>query len=510
MCNRSPDPPTSPAARRASWLAVLAAPWLALVSPRRAGEKTRHAGVLRVSACYLLMVLVLSGVLTLLSAWSQTVAIDYAVMYPPSTQPALAAPRSPWVASPTATPEERSSEDVLLRRTFGQVISDWNNMGYSWLIAAVLSTAVLTMLFSLLASICLIARTYSGGCISDTIKTSMKAPWLCLGWVAVIIAVLGAAMVVAGNAHELWLARQWANGVTWYEPDAQRGSAWWSLVDVGPWIATPLAAWALICLAELTAAGTTGPTPPETGPRCTGCGYSLQHVPADGRCPECSLSTEDSLSPATRPGLAWDVRRSNPVARFLQTAAEVLRYPTKAYGAVLTRGTEARSWRFERIVLLIVTVMAVTVAPLLAVSWRRFPFVFVPGPAGTLSPMLAATFVLWLMFLAWVVHRAVGAVAVCVAAAREPGADAAALARIVGYESVFLCVLFVFNVVAGVLLSDRIVYQVLVYVLEDLGFSAVGAARWVLRIVPLGNAALVMCWFLRYRRAYRAVRWANF
>jgi len=114
---------------------------------------------------------------------------------------------------------------------------------------------------------------------------------------------------------------------------------------------------------------------------------------------------------------------------------------------------------------------------------------------------------LWLLLLGWIAHRTLGGVAVVVTAVGGDGIDAKALAAAVGYESAFLWAFFMLNAGAPLFFYPRFVKPA---ALMNLGLSRSAADDLLFRLVPLGNLALCLPWVLRYRTAYRALRWANF
>src|SRR5947209_2724980 len=89
--------------------------------------------------------------------------------------------------------------------------------------------------------------------------------------------------------------------------------------------------------------------PPESSLLCEGCGYVLDGLPADSRCPECGRPIVQSPGNDVRLPPAWE-RRENGLAllRFLRTSALVLFRPTHFYKTVTTRAPAGSAKQFGR------------------------------------------------------------------------------------------------------------------------------------------------------------------
>lgn len=90
--------------------------------------------------------------------------------------------------------------------------------------------------------------------------------------------------------------------------------------------------------------------PAETDLLCEGCGYVLNGLPGNGRCPECGKPTAES-SAARRTLPAWEESRP-PAARvgaFFSTSAAVLFRPTQFYRTLAIRQDTRQAFLFAQL-----------------------------------------------------------------------------------------------------------------------------------------------------------------
>jgi hypothetical protein len=76
---------------------------------------------------------------------------------------------------------------------------------------------------------------------------------------------------------------------------------------------------------------------------CEGCGYVLNGLPADSRCPECGKPIEESAG-HERTATPWESQR--PAAGFVRTSMEVIFKPTAFYRTLAVRGSVESARRF--------------------------------------------------------------------------------------------------------------------------------------------------------------------
>lgn len=85
--------------------------------------------------------------------------------------------------------------------------------------------------------------------------------------------------------------------------------------------------------------------PPDEGMKlCEGCGYILDGLPADNRCPECGKPAAQSTDPQLRRLPAWETSPS-PVT-FIASSYQVMVHPARFARHLLTRRDTWSSWWF--------------------------------------------------------------------------------------------------------------------------------------------------------------------
>lgn len=96
--------------------------------------------------------------------------------------------------------------------------------------------------------------------------------------------------------------------------------------------------------------------PDENALLCEGCGYILQGLPENSRCPECSRPISQSLPHIRRPP-AWERSSPNSFSRWLVTTTRLIFHPTPFYRLLPTRTDSSRSRGYARINLFLVSLL---------------------------------------------------------------------------------------------------------------------------------------------------------
>src|SRR2546423_5058311 len=89
--------------------------------------------------------------------------------------------------------------------------------------------------------------------------------------------------------------------------------------------------------------------PEESALLCEGCGYVLNGLPGDSRCPECGRPIVESAGEHLRAPPVWEREGGSAAGRLLRTTVEVLFRPTRFYRNFTTRQPAGASRSFGRI-----------------------------------------------------------------------------------------------------------------------------------------------------------------
>lgn len=492
---------------RAGFFAVLAAPWIAPFSTARAGRILAGAGPVATILAIGSIILIAAVVVLFCAMWDQTRTVDYEIVWQPFPRAGASQPGTLPADEPEEPPTTaRRAEDVIINRSFGEVWHDAPGLfgiGADTLLASiVLFTCLYGILGYAAAGIGTAPRFHDGCGIGRWAKTAAVAP---LGglWVALsAISGIGTFLVVIHDWHEQGIAEQWAAGYStgpWWFPQPIQ-------VTVIATFSVAASAFMLLRMQRvgMVVAAHVTPTADLPGVRCTGCGYSLEHIPADGRCPECGSDAARSLSPETRPALEWQAPTVDPILAFLRTHVAVLVRPSIAFATMRTRRHLDRAWRFEFMQFLLATIATVLAFELfLLYGWgggnfewdELFLGLFVGAVLGMLS---------------FAAHRLAASIALGVASATQPPADVRALAATVGYQSVWVWAFFAWGFGFLFLMNENRVDRLAARLESVFGVSQGTAEAAIFITFQVVNLVLASLWLYRYRIAFRAVRWANY
>jgi hypothetical protein len=81
---------------------------------------------------------------------------------------------------------------------------------------------------------------------------------------------------------------------------------------------------------------------------CEGCGYVLNGLPPDGRCPECGKLIEESIG-YERVDPPWESSAAPNTTGFVRTTLDVIFRPTQFYRTLAVRGSVESARRFAKV-----------------------------------------------------------------------------------------------------------------------------------------------------------------
>jgi hypothetical protein len=102
---------------------------------------------------------------------------------------------------------------------------------------------------------------------------------------------------------------------------------------------------------------------------CEGCGYILNGLPDDNRCPECGKPVAESSTDNARVPPAWE----RGVQGLFSTTIAVLFWPTRFFRSMTTRASLHPAWQFANVHWLLSAVLAgIGIYRHLQLQWAKF------------------------------------------------------------------------------------------------------------------------------------------
>lgn len=343
-----------------------------------------------------------------------------------------------------------------------------------------LSTFAVALLLALFAAWMFLPHAYRGGSFARCLCAVFRAVASCAG----LLIVLAFGVFVLG-----FLARR----IDFALPGGRRG---------GPLVvAVVFACLSLIIfwiVRAVDAIQLPRPSKLAPPPRCEQCGYDLTHRPADGRCTECGLAIQLSLTPgAIRREQNWEKIGGNSFS--LDRISAIVLRPSEFYRTALIRTSDDDARRFARRLYITIAVCAAL--------WNFSMFMLVaPIRDANVAFILSAMMLFIVPLVGWFVQRVVAAIVVTWWAYNSLLDDFRWARKVIAYETAYLWVFCLFN---GVAISVAIMGRTPAWASGSAYFGIV----WLpigIGLFLLGNLALIASWFWRYRLAGRAIRWNNF
>jgi hypothetical protein len=446
------------AAARSSWTAVLLAPGVCLVRPRRAAAWIAAASRSAFLLVALLGLLVYAGLLIFLMLWEETF--------------------------------DRGSFTNAWTAWHATAVDGWFGPAELTLTLVLLLGPLLVLVLAWLS----LPVVHRSGSVWRAYARAVRATGLIVLPITVATAACGTIFVILEHQDSLGLRRM-TRGL-YLEP------------GLGLFVCIGVSLWLLLWWLQGAVAGAAvDEGPPALPPLCEGCGYDLTHQPAEGRCPECGRAIAASLvAEGSRPGSPWARRKTT--AAWLATSYEVLVRPRAFYRCLRLRTPPVAERGFA-------TRHYVRLG-LGGALWGSLMVAFVPEGGGTMSAgellelaLVLCGLVAWGVLGCWIGHRTIGALVTSWWLARRALPDTAWVAKVMLYETAFL---WVFCGFWGVLIGSYVVVGPWLSLLA----GATGRPFFVWNIpievwaIMGGTLALAGLWLWRYSVAYQSVRWSNF
>lgn len=307
------------------------------------------------------------------------------------------------------------------------------------------------------------------------------------------------------SANVLWIAFHFWHAL--FAADNSIGPFGSFIVVVGVWVALI----SLLCrLSAALHSIRASIIPPAQPMRCEACGYDLTHRSPSGRCTECGLAIDESLTPDRRRNLVPVSIRAG-IKSWICFSIMLLLHGQRTYSRMAIRKDPVSTARYRRAHLVAMAmVAALWIGTCITVSFindgpdahRSLPFQILTG----VFALSNATLIISLA--AWGLNRLVGAVVCSYWFIRGMFPVPGDAETVICLETPFLWLYCLYN---GTLVTSFMLF-------DDWITQTFGWRFWnVLLDIPsepaailIGNAMLIVWWMVRMHRAFLAVRWANY
>ncbi|MFQ5502504.1 MAG: hypothetical protein ACE5EQ_09430 [Phycisphaerae bacterium] len=341
---------------------------------------------------------------------------------------------------------------------------------------------------ALLGAFLYLPIVHNGGSARHSFRRAFAAIASGIGILNLLVMSVGALFVFIDNLH-----------------DPGHASLWREWIVMGYMILILASASGLFYWLHLATRSVAGPkVDVELPPRCEGCGYDLTHRSSEGRCTECGLDLDASLTPdLRRPGCEW--QRRGGANGWLASSLTLVVSPGYFYGRLKLRTPPDEDVWFARRHFVALGIFGAFFAG--AMTFMIGIKVGSAPPTGVFCgiPLIA---LLLVPLVCWVVKRLVGAIVTSWCVVFDALPDASWMKRVIAYETAYLwvfCFYTMFLTATFVRFEDWMTRLLSPYLPRLFGGILPEVA-----VVLFGNVLIGLAWFWRYRIAIHRVRWSNY